>query len=47
LAIHSIGNIKVNILKVYPIARLCVLSVVGIAYKLVLVVEEYIEGVVL
>jgi hypothetical protein len=33
--------------KVCPIARLCVLSVVGIAYELVLAAEEHIEGVVL
>jgi hypothetical protein len=34
-------------LKVYPIARLYILSVVGIAYKLILVVKEYIEGIIL
>jgi hypothetical protein len=33
--------------KVYPIARLCILGVVGIAYELILAAEEYIEGVVL
>jgi hypothetical protein len=34
-------------LKVYSITRLYILSIVGIAYKLILVVEEYIESVVL
>jgi hypothetical protein len=34
-------------LKVYPIARLYIPSIVGIAYKLILVVEKYIEGIVL